>query len=555
MPVEALDGWIADDDNGIDDFPLSSGDNRIVTVFHFLGSIDEDQTATFGGEDMVRVGIVELSGFPVRVALFYADEDIIAAASGTDIVVNHSGGSGHTLQATFAASFEGVDQVDPVVQFDVFEQLFGSMPNPQTQTDLPACVDGNLVIAAGMGGSAPGNGSWAAPLIEQLQQIFAGSSDTANVAHYLVSADGTVQTRLTWDGGTLIARLDFAAEFRGAASGSPQSVSTTLATATWSANAAGRTPGGVSRATGMASSSWTANAASRSPGGVTRGTSLASAAWSALTAGRTPGGVVRTVGMASATWQALAALTGGASVVSVAPALGSWSALTAGRTPGNATRATVTAAAGWVALASAALPGVATRSTVRAEGTWQVFAPSLLFDQAVAANMGLAMWQAFAVTAREPGRGVTAVNAGEFEQNLVAAILSMTPSSAAINRQFGWSHDPRQGDTPAQKMRSFSIDWGDISIVVGGTTGDGHYEVESDLAIVTDYRSLPKRVLGEVVADDHLDLLELIQERLDPQILGNLGGVSRGISVIDAKGQRVSHNYLVRWYRERRATI
>lgn len=146
---------------------------------------------------------------------------------------------------------------------------------------------------------------------------------------------------------------------------------------------------------------------------------------------------------------------------------------------------------------------------------------------------------------------VTAVSSRQYEVNLVQAILGMQPS-LDLGQAHGWRHSENKSSTPGYLARSFEIAWGDTSTVVGGTTGDGHYEVASSISIVTDYRALPKKFLGELVNSDHQDLLELIQENLDPQIVGHLGGDSIGITETD-EDARFNHNFTLRWYRRRMA--
>lgn len=146
---------------------------------------------------------------------------------------------------------------------------------------------------------------------------------------------------------------------------------------------------------------------------------------------------------------------------------------------------------------------------------------------------------------------VAPVSSTQYEQNIIAAILAITPS-LELDQSSGWRHTADKGATPGYLMRSFDVLWGDTRTVVGGTTGDGNYEVESTVSIQTDYRAMPERFMGELINSDHQDLLELIQENLDPQIAGHLGGESVGISETEEKA-RFSHNFTLRWYRRRRA--
>lgn len=147
------------------------------------------------------------------------------------------------------------------------------------------------------------------------------------------------------------------------------------------------------------------------------------------------------------------------------------------------------------------------------------------------------------------------------EAAFAAAFLPIVPT-IAVEQVGGWVHAAdRRALTPSLTPRRYSIEWGPMSVVPGGATGNGDAEYELVMRVVTDYRAIRKEVLGDVIAADGLDLHDRLADRLDdsgPSAIPGLMWVAQAVpayAVDNEEAQVIAHLFVIQFLRARPSTV
>ncbi|MBI2269040.1 MAG: tail fiber domain-containing protein [Bacteroidetes bacterium] len=150
--VAPLSAWTFDDDPSFT-LDAGTGTNRLVVLF--VGTIEASayqtvSSVTFGTQSMISAGMVAQNngdGEWVNFEVWYLPETLIAAA-GTGVqtvTVNGTGGSDSQLFAI--ASFQNVDQTNPISDT---EPRSATTTNPLSFSSALSCVKGDLVLAGAL---------------------------------------------------------------------------------------------------------------------------------------------------------------------------------------------------------------------------------------------------------------------------------------------------------------------------------------------------------------------------------------------------------------------
>lgn len=142
----------------------------------------------------------------------------------------------------------------------------------------------------------------------------------------------------------------------------------------------------------------------------------------------------------------------------------------------------------------------------------------------------------------------------DLERNIATMLMARTPTLERHRSDgWAWSEDNDQV-APSRATRLFVIRWGNVrSRDEDGVFGASDAETYADLSIITDYRAVPERELGQVVGHDHVDVEHWLRDRLHASsvdaIFGLMWAQSDGIVTLDEDAQRISHDFLITFQR------
>jgi hypothetical protein len=145
----------------------------------------------------------------------------------------------------------------------------------------------------------------------------------------------------------------------------------------------------------------------------------------------------------------------------------------------------------------------------------------------------------------------SSTNLFDLEAAVVTQLHLLTPS-VQRDQSSGWKHDPDEGSQAgggSLALRRFWLEWDTGEIIIGGASGLGDQETGAIMVVQTDYGSLPKKHLGEMIAEDHQDVLWHLLARLDPTIPGLTLIESLGVDNSEVAIGRIGHMFAIQYMR------